>query len=200
MLTTFTEGAANAEVYGRTGTHVTISIDLAEERVWKDGLEVRLRRKAFAILKHLARSPRRIVTRDEIIEGVWGKVAMSESLLRTHVRDLRQALGEGVVETIVGRGYRVIAEVTYLGDTTREGAAPVAAKAVGRPVAEQPRAQPFGPVLARLLLEATNQRARCDSALVVLHSAASNEVRRLLGFEEGESEARPLLLVLCLAD
>src|SRR5258706_15602646 len=73
-------------------------LDLSDERLWKDGKEVRLRRKPFAILRHLVRNPLRLVTQDEIVEVVWGKVAMSDSLLRTHVRELRQALGDGVIE------------------------------------------------------------------------------------------------------
>jgi DNA-binding winged helix-turn-helix (wHTH) protein len=86
-------------------------LDLASERLWKNGEELRLRRKPFAILRHLVQNPRRLVTVDEIVEAVWGKIAMSDSLLRTHVHDLRRVLGEDVVETVVGRGYRFVPEV-----------------------------------------------------------------------------------------
>jgi DNA-binding winged helix-turn-helix (wHTH) protein len=198
MLANFTEGLANPGVPVPRGTQVTIGIDLAEERVWKDGAEVRLRRKAFAILKRLARSPRRIVTRAEIIEAVWGKIAMSESLLRTHVRDLRQVIGDGVVETVVARGYRVVADIVYVGSTTDVGSAPVFANADVRAVVAEPSAESLGPLLARFLLEPPNHRARCGSARVVLHPASSNEVRRLLGLDDDESDAPPLLLVVCL--
>ena len=60
-------------------------LDVADERLWKDGTELKLRAKPFAILKYLAMHPRRLVTQEALIEAVWGKVAMSESLLRTHV-------------------------------------------------------------------------------------------------------------------
>jgi DNA-binding response OmpR family regulator len=33
-------------------------------------------------------------------------MSMSESLLRTHIRNLRQVLGDGLIETVVGREYR----------------------------------------------------------------------------------------------
>jgi DNA-binding winged helix-turn-helix (wHTH) protein len=89
-------------------------LDLESERLWKGDEEVRLRRKPFAILKHLVRNPQRLVTHGEIVEAVWGKIAMSESLLRTHLYDLRQVLGEGFVETVVGRGYRFVSKVTSL--------------------------------------------------------------------------------------
>jgi DNA-binding winged helix-turn-helix (wHTH) protein/tetratricopeptide (TPR) repeat protein len=88
-------------------------LDLASERLWKNGAELRLRRKPFAILQHLVQNPQRLVTHEEIVEAVWGKIAMSESLLRTHVHDLRRVLGEDVVETVVGRGYRFVPEVKH---------------------------------------------------------------------------------------
>jgi DNA-binding winged helix-turn-helix (wHTH) protein/tetratricopeptide (TPR) repeat protein len=89
-------------------------LDLSAERLWQGEQEVHLRRKPFAILRHLVHNPQRLVTHDEIIGVVWGKIAMSESLLRTHVRDLRHVLGEGVVETVVGRGYRFLPELKHV--------------------------------------------------------------------------------------
>jgi DNA-binding response OmpR family regulator len=59
---------------------MTIRIDLAKERVWKDGVELHLRGKSFAILKVLARRPQQIVAQEEIVEAVWGDVSMSQSL------------------------------------------------------------------------------------------------------------------------
>lgn len=89
-------------------------LDLDAERLWRHDEELRIRRKPFAILRYLVQHPQRLVTHGEIVDAVWGKVAMSESLLRTHIRDLRLVLGEGVVETVAGRGYRFIAEVKNL--------------------------------------------------------------------------------------
>jgi DNA-binding winged helix-turn-helix (wHTH) protein len=87
-------------------------LDLDSERIWKHDKEVHLRRKPFAILRYLVRNPQRLVTHAEIVEAVWGKIAMSESLLRTHMRDLRKVLGDGLVETVAGRGYRFVAELS----------------------------------------------------------------------------------------
>jgi DNA-binding winged helix-turn-helix (wHTH) protein len=89
-------------------------LDLDGERLWKNGEEAHLRRKPFAILRHLVQHPQRVVTHDELVLAVWGKIAMSESLLRTHLCDLRHVLGEGVVETVVGRGYRFRPQVKLL--------------------------------------------------------------------------------------
>jgi len=88
-------------------------LDVAEARLWKGERELRLRPKPFAILHYLTQHPRRLVTRSEIVDAVWGRSAMSESLLRTHVCDLRHVLGEDVIETVVCRGYRFLADVSF---------------------------------------------------------------------------------------
>ncbi len=95
-------------------TFAPFRLDLDSERLWKQDHEVRLRRKPFAILRFLVQNPRRLVTHGEIVEAVWGKIVTSESLLRTHVHDLRGVLGEGIVETVVGRGYRFVAEIQHV--------------------------------------------------------------------------------------
>jgi DNA-binding winged helix-turn-helix (wHTH) protein/tetratricopeptide (TPR) repeat protein len=82
--------------------------DIGDERLFREGKEIKLRRKPFAILRYLTAHPQHLVTQEELVEAVWGKIALSESLLRTHVSDVRRALGEGAVETVVGRGYRFL--------------------------------------------------------------------------------------------
>ena len=86
-------------------------LDVRDERLWRGTEELKLRRKPFAILRHLTANPVRLVTQEELVEAVWGKIAMSESLLRTHVSELRRILGDDVIETVVGRGYRFLREV-----------------------------------------------------------------------------------------
>jgi DNA-binding response OmpR family regulator len=53
-------------------------LDVADERLSKDGVELKLRRKPFAILKYLAMNPKRLVTQEELIEAMWGKLVVSE--------------------------------------------------------------------------------------------------------------------------
>src|SRR5580704_7166787 len=85
--------------------------DVMEQRIFREDKEIKLRRKAFAILRHLTAHPQRLVTQEELTDVVWGKIAMSDSLLRTHVADVRRAIGKGAVETVVGRGYRFLSAV-----------------------------------------------------------------------------------------
>jgi predicted ATPase len=107
-------------------------LDLDDERLWKDGEELHLRRKPFAILRYLVQHPQRLVTQHEIVKAVWGNIAMSESLLRTHVSELRRVLGEGAIETVVGRGYRFLLEVKYLELEVPRGETDSKAKGDGR--------------------------------------------------------------------
>lgn len=87
-------------------------LDLEQERLSKGGRQVSLRRKPMAILRHLVENPRRLVTHAELLEHVWRGVSVSDSAMRSHLHELRQVLGEGVIETVIGRGYRFSAEVS----------------------------------------------------------------------------------------
>ena len=109
-------------------------LDLDDERLWKDGEELRLRRKPFAILRYIVQNPQRLVTQHQIVEAVWGNIAMSESLLRTHMSELRRVLGEGAIETVVGRGYRFLLEVKPVEREASRGETGSIAKGDGRVV------------------------------------------------------------------
>jgi predicted ATPase/DNA-binding winged helix-turn-helix (wHTH) protein len=111
-------------------------LDVGEQRLWRGSEELKLRRKPFAILRFLTASPLRLVTQEEVVEAVWGTIAMSESLLRTHISEVRRVLGEGAIETVVGRGYRFLLGVEAEKPATNRPkdveALPLAANLVGR--------------------------------------------------------------------
>ena len=87
-------------------------LDLDEGRLWKGEKLLVLRRKPFAILRYLAAHPRKLVTHEELLAQVWGGAVVSDSAMRSHLHELRQVLGEGVIETVIGRGYRFVAELS----------------------------------------------------------------------------------------
>jgi predicted ATPase/DNA-binding winged helix-turn-helix (wHTH) protein len=111
-------------------------LDVGEQRLWRGSEELKLRRKPFAILRFLTANPLRLMTQEEVVEAVWGKIAMSESLLRTHISEVRRVLGAGAIETVVGRGYRFLvaveAETPATNQPKRAQALPIASKLVGR--------------------------------------------------------------------
>ncbi len=77
------------------------------EAFWKDE-QVELTKMEFDFLKLLAENPNRALSRDEILNKVWGYDCYpSTRTVDTHVLQLRQKLDEGLIETIRGIGYKL---------------------------------------------------------------------------------------------
>jgi two-component system, OmpR family, alkaline phosphatase synthesis response regulator PhoP len=86
-------------------------IDFDNIRVVCDGNKIRLTNKEFTLLSVLARSADRVVTRQQLLDNVWGYTYYGDArTLDVHIRRLRQKLGEcgDCIETVVGVGYRFI--------------------------------------------------------------------------------------------
>ena len=88
-------------------------LDVGGYRLARAGRPVRLERMPMDLLILVARAHGRLVSRDEIIQHLWGKAAYvdTENGINTAVRKIRRALGEDpqspeYLETVVGKGYR----------------------------------------------------------------------------------------------
>jgi TolB-like protein/DNA-binding winged helix-turn-helix (wHTH) protein len=93
-----------------------LALDRADERLWNGRAPVRLGGKAFALLRALMERPRTLVTKDELFDAAWPGLSVSESVLTTAVKEIRQAIGDKaraprVIETVHGRGYRFLLHV-----------------------------------------------------------------------------------------
>jgi TolB-like protein/DNA-binding winged helix-turn-helix (wHTH) protein len=91
-------------------------LDRDDERLWRGNHPVRLGGKAFLLLRTLMERPRTLVTKDELFEAAWPSLAVSESVLTTAVKEIRQAIGDPAraprwIETVHGRGYRFLVNV-----------------------------------------------------------------------------------------
>jgi class 3 adenylate cyclase len=85
-----------------------IEIDPARRRVRRDGVVVPLTSKEFALLEFLAHRAGEVVDRLDILEHCWDHAYEPESnVVDVHVRGLRRKLGDAVIETVRGAGYRV---------------------------------------------------------------------------------------------
>ena len=98
-----------------------LRLDLADERVFLNGVPLSLGHKSFALLLALMRSPQRLLTKDELIHTVWEGRAVSDGVLTTAMRELRSALSDKArdpqfIQTVHGRGYRFLLEVESEGD------------------------------------------------------------------------------------
>lgn len=88
-----------------------LAIDAAAHHVTVGGTAVSLTRKEFDLLRALAEARGRVLSREYLLDHVWGYTAAGEIESRTvdvHVRRLRQKLGaEGQrIGTVTGVGYR----------------------------------------------------------------------------------------------
>lgn len=75
-----------------------------------DGKEVALTFKEFELLKYLMENAGIVLTRDKLLEEVWGYEYKGETrTLDVHIRTLRRKLGEAgaVIETVRGVGYKI---------------------------------------------------------------------------------------------
>src|SRR6266849_1457421 len=78
---------------------------------------VSLTPKAFDVLTFLAQNPHRLVTKEELLQGVWGDTFVEEGNLTQYISHLRKALGDNSVDsrlivTIARKGYQFTADVT----------------------------------------------------------------------------------------
>jgi len=76
-----------------------------------DGAPVRLTRREFELLRYLVQNKNRVVSRDRLLERVWGYERFVETRsVDVHVGRLRTKLrGAGrQIETVIGLGYRFV--------------------------------------------------------------------------------------------
>jgi two-component system, OmpR family, alkaline phosphatase synthesis response regulator PhoP len=74
------------------------------------GRELRLTRKEFALLTEMARNHGRVLTREGLLDRVWGMTYDGDSrTLDVHIRRLRQKMDDpDAIETVTGIGYRLL--------------------------------------------------------------------------------------------
>ena len=91
------------------GEHLRADFDAVAIEV--DGEPVRLTRREFELLRYLVKNKNRVVSRDRLLERVWGYDRMVETRsVDVHVGRLRNKIGPAgrQIETVVGLGYRFI--------------------------------------------------------------------------------------------
>jgi eukaryotic-like serine/threonine-protein kinase len=89
------------------------------------GRTVHVRAKVADLLVYLASRAGEVVSKDQLLNDVWGTESLSESALTRTVTELRRALGDDaerpwLLETIPRRGYRLIAPVRDAGSADRQ--------------------------------------------------------------------------------
>lgn len=89
-----------------------LRIDTAGRRVWVGEVEVALTAREFNVLEFLVRRAGRVLTKDEILAGVWDSDFDAESnIVEVYILRLRRKVdgpfGRRSIETVRGAGYRM---------------------------------------------------------------------------------------------
>jgi DNA-binding winged helix-turn-helix (wHTH) protein len=121
-------GGDARKVLGSTGNFPAISmqevryliagveIDPARASVTRDGEAIDLRPKTYQVLLFLLQRPNRLVSKDELLEGVWPGTAVSDDVLPHCIAELRKAFGDQakeqrVIKTYPKSGYGLVAPI-----------------------------------------------------------------------------------------
>ncbi len=94
---------------GYHGAHLTADFEAVSVTV--SGRPVRLTRREFELLRYLVQNKDRVVSRDRLLERVWGYERIVETRsVDVHVGRLRNKLGAAgsQIETVIGLGYRFV--------------------------------------------------------------------------------------------
>ena len=92
-----------------------LRLDPATRRVWRDGEEVSLTAREFAVLEHLMRHRGQVLSKRDVIAGVWDDDFEGDlNIVEVYVGQLRRKLelpfGRTAIETVRGAGYRLVAD------------------------------------------------------------------------------------------
>ena len=105
--------STQAEAHG-TFAFADVVIDADAHRLLRDGHEIAIEPKAFAVLLEFLVHPGQLLSRDRLLDAVWGHNYVTPGTLNRIVAQLRKALADDseaprCIQTVHGLGYRFIA-------------------------------------------------------------------------------------------
>jgi two-component system OmpR family response regulator len=88
-----------------------LRLDPAARRVWLAGEEIGFTAREFAVLEFLLRRRDEVLSKKDILDHVWDfDFDGDPNIVEVYVRRLRTKLGEPMIETVRGAGYRLVAD------------------------------------------------------------------------------------------
>lgn len=82
-------------------------IDKTSYTVTQNDKHITLPKKEFELLYYLAMNPNKVLTRDELLQNIWGSdVYVLARTVDVHIRKVREKIGEGYISTLKGVGYK----------------------------------------------------------------------------------------------
>ena len=108
LLKRYTPGKETAETNTQSVTIGNITIDKERYLIIKNGKEIILPRKEFELLLFLSSKPGKVFPREDIYSNVWGnEVIVGDRTIDVHVRKLREKIGQNLIKTVKGVGYKL---------------------------------------------------------------------------------------------
>lgn len=114
VLPFLSNGREDTRMRYRFGDHV---LDVARRELRRGGEPVALEPQVFDLLVYLIRDRDRVVTRDDLLDSVWGGRIVSESTLTSRINAARKAVGDSggeqrLIRTVPRKGFRFVGDVT----------------------------------------------------------------------------------------
>lgn len=97
-----------------------VELDVPRRELLRGGCAVHLEPQAFDLLVVLVEHRDRVLSKIELLDGVWGHRFVSDANLTTRIKEIRRAVGDTgaqqhTIKNVRGRGYRFVAEVEIVG-------------------------------------------------------------------------------------
>jgi DNA-binding response OmpR family regulator len=85
-----------------------LTVDLLTRQVWLDSDPIELSVKEFALTEIFLRHPMQVLSREQLLNHVWGyDYDPGSNVVDAYIKQLRKKLGNDLIETIRGIGYRL---------------------------------------------------------------------------------------------
>lgn len=112
-------------------------LDTQKECLWREGEELALPPKPFAVLRYLVENPGRLISHNELLDALWPETYVQPQVLRTYMLELRRILGDDsaqprFIQTMPKRGYCFIAAVKEWKKGNHAGASSEPSRLAGR--------------------------------------------------------------------
>jgi two-component system phosphate regulon response regulator PhoB len=90
-----------------------LRLDRLEKRVFRDSIEIQLGPTEFRLLEFFLTNPKRVFTRDQILENVWqNNINVETRTIDVHIRRLRKSINinnnKELIRTVRSSGYSLI--------------------------------------------------------------------------------------------
>ncbi len=111
----------------RTYSFGEFTLDLDRGALLRAGADIKLRPKSFKMLSYLVERQGLLVTKEELLDAIWGRTVVTEDAITQCVRDIRRALhdqSQKKLRTIPRRGYIFDLPVTKHGGPITESDTP----------------------------------------------------------------------------